>query len=183
MTPQIHLNANVQERMAPGGSPLGPVARAVMEERFGRSFSHVRVHTDLLAAICARGLSARAFTVGSHIFFGDGCYDPETRPGQRLLAHELVHVIQQRTGLTPAYVDDDQRESLERIADEAAGIVAAGATLPSSFSFGNAPEGLVQCHADDDCPGTHYSSRERSIWMAANEAIELAYKNDPCLSG
>jgi hypothetical protein len=150
-----------------------------MEDRFGRSFGHVRIHTDPLAAMAARLLGAQAFTVGSHIFFAEGCYDPQTRPGRRLLAHELVHIVQQASGATPAPVDDDQRAALECIADEAAEIIVAGASLPSGFSFGSAPRGLVQCHAGVDCPGTRYDAREPSIWMAANEAIELAYKNDP----
>jgi hypothetical protein len=60
-----------------------------------RDFSHVRVHVDAQAAESARQVSAAAYTVGSHIVFGDGRYSPGSSSGRRLLAHELTHVIQQ----------------------------------------------------------------------------------------
>ena len=77
------------------GQPLDESVRAEMEERFGHDFSRVRVHTDGRSATAARALNARAFTVGRDIAFGSGEYAPATRNGQRLLAHELVHVVQQ----------------------------------------------------------------------------------------
>jgi hypothetical protein len=60
------------------------------------SLSDVRIHTDGAAAELARSVSARAFTVGSDIFFGPGEYRPATPAGRELLTHELVHVVQQR---------------------------------------------------------------------------------------
>lgn len=78
-----------------GGAPLSPGARAGMESRFGFDFSGVRIHADDRADSLAAGLGARAFTVGSDIFFGRQQYEPESRAGQRLLAHELTHVVQQ----------------------------------------------------------------------------------------
>jgi hypothetical protein len=56
----------------------------------------VRVHTGDGAAALARAVSARAFTVGSDIFFGDGEYRPGTSDGNQLIAHEVAHVAQQR---------------------------------------------------------------------------------------
>ncbi|MPZ31120.1 MAG: DUF4157 domain-containing protein [Rhodospirillales bacterium] len=176
---RAHLNANIRKSIGCGGSPIASVIRAAMAERFGRRFGGVRIHTDRFAAMAARVLGAQAFTVGSHIFFGRGWYDPHTPAGSRLLAHELVHVIQQAGGATPAPMADGQRELLEGIADEAAEIVVAGAALPSGFRFGVAPRGVVQRHDGPPCPGRRYDSREPMIWMAANEAIELVYKNDP----
>ena len=61
-------------------------------------FSRVRVHTDAAAAESARAVDALAYTVGDHIVFGEGQYTPGTSAGRALLAHELVHVIQQRGG-------------------------------------------------------------------------------------
>ena len=78
------------------GAPLERGTRAFMEERFGHDFSAVRVHTDARAAESARAVNARAYTVGSHVVFGDGEYHPGGQTGSRLLAHELVHVVQQR---------------------------------------------------------------------------------------
>ena len=67
-----------------------------MEPRFGHDFSLVRVHADQPAADAARGLAARAFTVGEHIVFGNRQYAPDGTAGRGLLAHELAHTIQQR---------------------------------------------------------------------------------------
>jgi outer membrane protein OmpA-like peptidoglycan-associated protein len=66
-----------------------------MEARFGHDLSHVRIHTDRQAAESARAVKARAYTVGNEVVFGEGEYLPRTLAGQRLLAHELVHTLQQ----------------------------------------------------------------------------------------
>ena len=78
------------------GRPLSPAARGFMEPRFGRPFGHVRVHSDEPAAQSADALAAHAYTVGPHIMFGARQYSPDTRSGRHLLAHELVHVLQQQ---------------------------------------------------------------------------------------
>lgn len=80
------------------GKPLDPAARAFMEPRFGYDFSAVRVHTDSASSRSAEDVSARAYTVGHHVVFRQGEYTPNTPLGQRLLAHELAHVIQQSPG-------------------------------------------------------------------------------------
>src|SRR5215467_3179244 len=81
-----------------GGSPLDPVTRADMEGRFGQDFGDVRVHTDGPAHKSAQSVSAQAYTVGSDIVFQDGKYDPGSNAGAHMLAHELTHVVQQRSG-------------------------------------------------------------------------------------
>jgi hypothetical protein len=78
------------------GQPLDAATRAFMEPRFGQDFSGVRVHNDRTAAESARAVNARAYAVRSRIAFGEGQYAPGTSAGNRLIAHELVHVIQQR---------------------------------------------------------------------------------------
>jgi hypothetical protein len=80
------------------GDPLSASARGFFEPRFGHDLSSVRVHTDGAAQRSARALRARAYTVGSDIFFGAGRYDPEGSSGRELLAHELTHVLQQAAG-------------------------------------------------------------------------------------
>lgn len=70
-----------------------------MEHAFGADFSGVRLHTDGAAAQRSADLQARAYTHGNDIHFGRGEYDPNSRQGQHLLAHELTHTIQQ-TGAT-----------------------------------------------------------------------------------
>lgn len=84
------------------GQPLDAATRAYMEPRFGHDFGHVRVHTDEQAAQAASDYQARAYTVGSDIVFGAQEYAPGTSAGQRLLAHELTHVVQQGSDSTAA---------------------------------------------------------------------------------
>ncbi|HEY3258084.1 MAG TPA: DUF4157 domain-containing protein, partial [Gemmatimonadaceae bacterium] len=81
-----------------GGSPLPLSLRSQFGPRFGYDFDGVRMHTENEAARAATALGARAFTVGEHIFFAAGEYQPATSQGQRLIAHELTHVVQQSTG-------------------------------------------------------------------------------------
>lgn len=78
-----------------GGQPLPESARNYFEPRFGYDFSQVMVHTSNAAARAARSVNARAYTVGRDVVFGAGQYAPRTNEGQRLLSHELVHVMQQ----------------------------------------------------------------------------------------
>lgn len=77
------------------GQPLPASSRTVLEHHLRRDLSGVRVHTDDRSAEIAQQLRARAFTVGNHIFFGRDQYRPSTSTGQRLLAHETTHVVQQ----------------------------------------------------------------------------------------
>jgi hypothetical protein len=81
-----------QRIRASGGAPLGDGLRGPMEQAFGADFSGVRVHTD---SDVAPRIGASAFTTGSDIHFAPGEYRPDDRAGQRLLAHELTHVVQQ----------------------------------------------------------------------------------------
>jgi len=69
--------------------------RNYFEARFGYDFSGVRVNSDSRAAESARSINARAFTLGSNIVFGAGQYKPGSDSGNRLIAHELTHVVQQ----------------------------------------------------------------------------------------
>lgn len=80
-----------------GGRPLAQSARAFFERRFGTDFGDVRVHTGARAAEASRSVNADAFTLGRDVFFGRGEYRPDARAGRRLLAHELAHVVQQRS--------------------------------------------------------------------------------------
>jgi hypothetical protein len=81
--------------LAGPGSALAPALRQDMERRFGHDFSNVRVHFGTAAEQSAREVSAEAYTVGQHIVFAAGRYEPGTPEGRRLLAHELTHVVQQ----------------------------------------------------------------------------------------
>jgi len=78
------------------GEPLDQKARAFFEPHFDRDFSRVRLHTDNKAAESARSVNAFAYTVGDHIVFQAGRYNPSSTNGRSLLAHELAHVVQNR---------------------------------------------------------------------------------------
>jgi hypothetical protein len=88
----------VHDVVASGGRPLDAPLRAEMEARLGADFSDVRVHNDSQADASARAVSASAYTVGSHVAFRSGAYDPSSQQGKVTLAHELTHVVQQRRG-------------------------------------------------------------------------------------
>jgi hypothetical protein len=81
------------------GQSMDPDSRTGMEQYFGRDFSRVRVHTDSFAGQTARDLKAEAFTIGHDVFFNSGRYNPSTRQGKQLIAHELTHVVQQTSGI------------------------------------------------------------------------------------
>lgn len=78
------------------GSALPAPLRGDLESSLGADLSGVRVHTDDQAAEAAEGMNARAFTVGQSIGFGAGEFDPESKDGQELIAHEVAHTVQQR---------------------------------------------------------------------------------------
>jgi hypothetical protein len=94
----------VNEVLNSSGQPLDESTRLFMEKRFGHDFSSVRVHTDLKAAESASAVHALAYTVGRNIVFGTGKYAPKTNVGQRLMAHELTHVVQQSTGQSAGHI-------------------------------------------------------------------------------
>ena len=85
----------VGEVLRSPGAPLDTATRSFMEPRFGYDLGQVRVHADSKAAESARALNARAYTFAGDIVFGAGQHMRGTITGQRLLAHELAHVIQQ----------------------------------------------------------------------------------------
>ena len=88
----------VHDVVGSGGTPLEPGLRADMEGRFGHDFGDVRIHNDAAAHHSAKSVNAQAFTVGSDIVFQSGNYDPGSAAGKHMLAHELTHVVQQRSG-------------------------------------------------------------------------------------
>ncbi|MFC9179200.1 DUF4157 domain-containing protein [Streptomyces globisporus] len=96
--PDVQRSA-VQNVLRAPGRPLDAALKDDMESRFDADFSDVRLHTGAAARDSAAGIGARAYTSGSHIVIGDRGDDKHT------LAHELTHVLQQRTG--PVSGSDD----------------------------------------------------------------------------
>jgi Domain of unknown function (DUF4157) len=114
------LGRDIQRAPAEGGTPLPDGVQRRMEQALGSGFSAVRVHTGPTAHRLTSGLQARAFTSGRDVFFRAGAYNPGTQPGDRLLAHELTHVVQQAGHPRRAAVDSGAADPLEAAADAAA---------------------------------------------------------------
>jgi hypothetical protein len=133
------------------GGPLDSGLQRKMEKSFGQSFADVRVHTDGASARAAKGLNAHAFTVGQDIYFGAGSYDPASRAGERLVAHELAHVAQGAQGAARATGEgvsvSSPSDPAELAADRAADAALAGAPVGD---VGSAPASLV--HRDAASP-------------------------------
>lgn len=137
-----------------GGSPLDESTRNSMESRFGQDFGDVRVHTDAKASASAEAVGANAYTVGSDVVFRSGHFDAASPTGQRTIAHELSHVVQQRSG--PVDGTDapggirlsDPGDRFERAADETANHLMSGSESASSSTASAGPS--VQLEEADD---------------------------------
>lgn len=119
------LRSAVSSALASPGHPLDRDTAEFMQSRFNHDFSKVRLHTDTPALRSAQALNARAYTVQSDIVFGGGQYQPTSAEGQRLMAHELAHVVQQSgTSTGPSkphslrFGTDRDEEAARRFADE-----------------------------------------------------------------
>lgn len=110
--------SGVQPALNSQGQPLDAATRGFMEPRFGHDFSRVRVYADNSAAESAQALHAVAYTVAPNIVFGAGRYAPHTDAGQRLLAHELTHVVQQANGHQPFIQRQDDEKHTTPTGDE-----------------------------------------------------------------
>ena len=94
-SPARSADASMLQSEMSGGSAMPASLSRSMGAKFGADFSGVRFHTDERAAALSNRFSAQAFTVGSHVFFARGAFQPSTPDGLRLVAHELTHTIQQ----------------------------------------------------------------------------------------
>jgi hypothetical protein len=112
------------------GASLPDQVREQMERSFGADFSSVRVHADSLATSANGVMGARAFTAGNDIHFAPGQFAPDNAAGRQLLAHELTHVVQQRSGSPLAATRVKSPQSAEAEAQLASYAAAAGEQAP-----------------------------------------------------
>ncbi|WP_320039947.1 DUF4157 domain-containing protein [uncultured Desulfobacter sp.] len=116
------------------GQPLSPAIRRPMERRYGHSFKHVKIHNDPLSHQVNQGLQAKALTYGNHIWLG-----AHTSPGdQKVIAHELTHVIQQGHGQPLSH-----RQAIGLNSSGRATARQVSGTNPSS-AYTNTPTAAVQ---------------------------------------
>ncbi|MGB0564924.1 MAG: DUF4157 domain-containing protein, partial [Spirulinaceae cyanobacterium] len=103
-----------------GGQPLDVGLQRSMGQAMGANFSGVRVHTNAQSDQLNRSIQAKAFTTGQDVFFRSGEYNPGSKGGQELIAHELTHVVQQNGSTVQRHYiqrkdlveDEDKMESL-----------------------------------------------------------------------
>src|SRR5262245_29230149 len=88
----------VQDVLSSPGHALSETARARFEPALGHDLSNVRIHSDQRAETSARSVSARAYTVGNHVVLGRAGGSRPDMDQDQVLAHELTHVVQQRSG-------------------------------------------------------------------------------------
>ena len=125
------------------GLPLDAATRAFFEPRFGHDFGFVRVHADQAAAASANAVNALAYTVGSHIAFAAGHYSPTTKPGQRLIAHELSHVLQQGASVAAGTVQRSPTDQPAQSTTDPRQVSSADAGATQAITIGGETFHLV----------------------------------------
>lgn len=173
-----HTPPLVDEVIRSPGQPLDTGTRARMEERLGADFSPVRVHTEAKAAQSASQIGAAAYTHGHDVVFGAGKYAPGSSSGDHLIAHELVHVMQQSASTSPPSVATGNRSD----PDEQQAEQISNSTRRGEF----APRyGEVAAHVE---PGSMPSpSSQVSDAMLPSRSViqrvELTYDDGPDSAG
>jgi hypothetical protein len=115
VTAQPELEQSVQQRKGKG-QPLTDAIRQPMEQAFGGvDFGAVNVHTDAQADQLNQAIQAKAFTTGQDIFFRQGAYQPASQTGQKLIAHELTHVVQQEGAISQPTSNSAGKEQIQRV--------------------------------------------------------------------
>lgn len=139
-----------------GGQPLEEPVRTDMEGRLGHSFSDVRVHTGEAAHNSAASVNAHAYTVGSNIVFQRDKYDPGSDAGRTMIAHELTHVVQQRSGPVDGTATgtgvrvSDPSDRFEREAAATAERAMSAPAAPAAAQRFAAGAAVVQREADEE---------------------------------
>ncbi|WP_238165683.1 eCIS core domain-containing protein [Kribbella caucasensis] len=182
----------VHDVISGGGRPLDPEVRGEMEGRLGHDFSDVRVHDDGAAHDSAKAVNAHAYTVGSNVVFQRDKYDPSSADGKVMLAHELTHVVQQRSGpvdgsSAPGGIKvSDPSDRFEREASaNAERAMAAPAPTPAGLAgpaiqrdVDEAAPG-VQRHADEEADVQRHADEEADVQRHADEEADLQRAEAP----
>lgn len=136
-----------------GGSALAPDVQAEMSSRLGHDFSDVRVHNDSAAHESAKSVNAQAYTVGSNVVFQRDKFDTGSTAGKTMLAHELTHVVQQRSGPvdgTPSAGGIKVSDPSDRFEQEAAANADRVMAAPLPTTSGPEVQTAVQRHGEQD---------------------------------
>ncbi|MGK7930713.1 MAG: DUF4157 domain-containing protein [Microcystaceae cyanobacterium] len=169
------VQSGINQLRQGGGTALPSSIQRFMEPRFGQDFADVKVHTSPPAANLSQTLQARAFTVGQDIFFNRGEFQPSTSSGKELLAHELVHTLQQN----PSTI---QRKGGDFVCSEAvfdfAQLIVSGAFSGSEFADALAAEDFTIRQLRD------LKTQVRDLQTTSDPLIEAALEEiDNVISG
>ncbi|MEU6509018.1 DUF4157 domain-containing protein [Streptomyces sp. NPDC046942] len=169
--------AGVHDVLRSPGRPLDSGVRTEMESRFGGAdFGDVRVHADAAAQRSASEIGARAYTSGHHIVIGANGGDKHT------LAHELTHVVQQRSG--PVSGTDtgqglrlsDPSDRFEREAEATAHRVMSGCTpspaLQRAGDTGGGGRAAVQRYVEIEPGADNYPTKHRRASIGSTKSAE-----------
>jgi hypothetical protein len=151
-----------QEATRSPGQPLDEAMRREMGVRFGHDFSQVRVHTDAKAVASARAVQALAYTLGRDIVFDEGQYSPRTARGQRLLVHELTHVVQQQASSSEAGDAPAVESAAEREADSVSQSFATPVQMRAPVRIGHHARGLYRQQTPGAAPQSGQSGMTRA---------------------
>ncbi|MGG8495303.1 eCIS core domain-containing protein [Tenacibaculum sp. TC6] len=152
-----------QLRRGQGGGKMDAQTRNDMESGFGADFSHVNIHTDSQAAQMSANIGAQAFTHGNDIYFNKGKYNPTSKEGKTLLAHELTHTIQ-------------QKGMVQKKIQKACGSAAVGPTPSNCVLVNKPPLGrrfLFKSNCDDFETGEEGSLRAFARSIASGSRVEV----------
>ena len=186
----------VNEMLNTPGEPPDAETRGRMESSFGADFSGARVHTGSRAAESAKAVQSDAFTSGQDIVFAECRFNPGTEEGQRLLAHELTHVVQQSAGPAAGTPTADGSLSIshpddafeQHAAAQAEGLAEPGPTLPGAQPAGGkgAAPAVQRDHAGWSCgaakkpdsPGTDLPEKQAENVASEPQGGELAERSE-----
>jgi Domain of unknown function (DUF4157)/A nuclease family of the HNH/ENDO VII superfamily with conserved AHH len=164
-------NSGISEKIKAkvgGGSPLPENVRQQLETGLNTNLEAVRVHTDGEADKLAKSVNAIAFTTGNDIFFSSGSYNPNTKTGYELIAHEVTHTVQQASGQVKPGIDTDS--SLETAAQ------AKGAELAVKYKP-NAPFKNLETVGQTKAPLTSNEATLQRVQAQFSIQIQREVKN------
>jgi len=157
------------------GESLDPSAAKSIGGSMGQDFSDVNIHRDGESDTLNKQVQAEAFTTGKDIFFREGKYDPVSNEGQKLLAHELTHVVQQRNAPPASELKvSDPNEASEQQAHSVADAVTAPKGSSAAASGASSVGRLEEDAGVDRQAMMHGEDEEKEGQGETNMAMQAA---------